>query len=47
MASFETYSGRVSYGTRAKNGVEFLLSGTYLDSAGEKEIYFPAYDLRV
>ena len=45
VASFETYSGRVSYGTRAKNGVEFLLSGTYLDSAGEKEIYFPAYDL--
>jgi outer membrane receptor for ferrienterochelin and colicins len=47
VASFETYSGRVSYGTRAKNGVEFLLSGTYLDSAGEKEIYFPAYDLPI
>ncbi len=44
VASFETYSGRVTYGDRTKNGVEFLLSGSYLDSGGEKNIYFPAFN---
>ncbi len=42
-ASYDTYTGRLTYGNRFTNGVELMLSGTYLDSAGHDHIYFPEY----
>ncbi|MBI5386748.1 MAG: TonB-dependent receptor [Verrucomicrobia bacterium] len=41
--SFDTYSGRVSVGHRFTNGVELLLSGTYLDSAGHDTLHYPEF----
>jgi iron complex outermembrane receptor protein len=41
--SFDAYSGRMSYGNRFNNGVEFLVSGTYFDSQGNKRLYYPEY----
>ena len=37
----ETYEGRVSYGQKYSNGLEMLLSETYHDSKGYREIFFP------
>jgi iron complex outermembrane receptor protein len=45
--SFDTYKTRVSYGNLFTNGVELLLSGTYYDSAGEDQLYFPNFDQRI
>jgi outer membrane receptor for ferrienterochelin and colicins len=42
-ASFDTYKGRVTYGKKLVNGPEFLLSGTFLDSKGQR-LYFPEFD---
>ena len=42
-ASFDTYSGRASYGKRFTNGVELLLSGTLLDSAGHERLRYPEF----
>ena len=44
VASFNTYSGRVTYGHSFKNDIELLLSGSYLDSDGEKGLFFPAFN---
>ncbi len=41
--SFDTYSGRVSFGSRFANGVELLLSGTVIDRAGNRHLYFPEF----
>jgi len=41
--SFDTYTGRVTYGKKFTNGVEVLVSGTYLDSQGEDRVFFPQY----
>src|SRR5581483_818492 len=41
--SYDTYTGRLSYGKRFKNGVELALSGTYLDSAGNNDLYYPSF----
>jgi len=41
---FETYKGRVSYGTRFANDLMFSLSGSYLDSAGDRSLYYPHFD---
>jgi iron complex outermembrane receptor protein len=43
-ASFETYKSRASYGTRFKNGMEMLLSGTVYDSEGPRHLYYPEFD---
>lgn len=43
-ASYDTYSGRISYGNRFTNGMELLISGTYLDSAGQPSVYYPEYN---
>lgn len=42
-ASHDTYTGRITYGNRFTNGVELLISGTYLESAGRDHLYFPEY----
>ncbi len=42
--SYETYQGRISYGDKFSNGLEMLLSGTYYESAGQHELYYPEFD---
>ncbi len=42
-ASFDTYKGRVSYGTRFQNGSEMLLSGSYFNSGGQN-LFFKEFD---
>jgi iron complex outermembrane receptor protein len=42
--SYDTYSGRVSYGKRYNNGMELLLSGTYYTSDGQSSLYYEEYD---
>lgn len=42
--SYDTYSGRVSYGNRYSNGMELLLSGTYYTSDGQSSLYYEEYD---
>ena len=42
--SFESYQGRISYGDKFSNGLEMLLSGTYYESAGQHELYYPEFD---
>ncbi len=43
-ASFDTYSGRVSYGTEQGSGLNILLSGTSYDSNGARHLYYPEFD---
>jgi iron complex outermembrane receptor protein len=40
----ETYGGRVSYGQQFKNGLELLVSDTYGDSKGNRQIFYPEYN---
>jgi len=42
-SSYNTYTGRLSYGERFKNGLRIALSGTYLNTAGNDGLYFPSY----
>jgi iron complex outermembrane receptor protein len=42
--SFDTYRARVSYGRLFTNGVDLLISGTYYNSAGNSELFFPKFD---
>ena len=42
-ASYDTYQTRLSYGKQFKGGVEFLVSGTYANSAGHPQLYFPEF----
>ena len=41
--SNDTWTGRLSYGSRFKNGVELALSGTFFDSAGHDSLYYPEF----
>jgi outer membrane receptor for ferrienterochelin and colicins len=41
--SFETYQARLSYGNKLDNGLELLVSGTYLDKKGD-DLYYPEFD---
>jgi len=41
--SYDAYTGRFSYGNRCTNGLEFALSGTYLDSGGNDGVYYPEF----
>jgi iron complex outermembrane receptor protein len=38
--AFDTYGGRFSYGQQFTNGVELLLSGTYFDTQGQKDLTY-------
>jgi outer membrane receptor for ferrienterochelin and colicins len=42
-ASYDTYTGRFSYGNRFTNGVELALSGTYLNSEGHDTLSYPEF----
>jgi outer membrane receptor for ferrienterochelin and colicins len=42
--SWNTYKGRVSYGRRFNNDFEFLLSGSFYDSQGQRNLFFPEFD---
>lgn len=39
-----TYAGRVSFGRRFNNGVDFLASVTALNTNGDGRVYFPEYN---
>ena len=43
VASFDTYKGRATYGTKFKNGLEFLLSGTIYESAGRERLFYKEF----
>jgi len=43
FGSYDTYTGRFSYGDRYTNGLEYALSGSYLDSAGNDGVYYPEF----
>ncbi len=43
-ASYGTYQGRVSYGNQFKNGLELFLSGSFYDSHGQDQLFFPQFD---
>lgn len=40
----ESYKGRISYGTRLDNDLALSVSGSYYDSAGDRSLYYPAFD---
>ena len=44
LASYGTFSTRLTYGNRFANGVQMLLSGTYYDSQGHDRLYFKEFD---
>jgi outer membrane receptor for ferrienterochelin and colicins len=44
VASYGTYEGRVSYGNQFKNGLELLLSGSFYDSHGQDQLFFPQFN---
>jgi iron complex outermembrane receptor protein len=41
--SYDTWTGRLSYGNRFTNGVELALSGSYLSSAGHQSLFYPEF----
>jgi iron complex outermembrane receptor protein len=43
VATFDTYTGRLTYGNKFTNGVELMVSGTYYDSAGNRQLYYPEF----
>ena len=43
LGSFDAYRGRVTYGHKFTNDVEFLLSGSIYDSAGQEKLYFKEF----
>jgi len=44
IGSFATHRGRVAYGQRFASGVDLLVSGSSSDSAGQRRLFYPAYD---
>src|SRR5262249_48210711 len=44
VASYDTYKGRVTYGTKLKDGLEFLLSGSYYDSEGDDSLFYKEFN---
>jgi outer membrane receptor for ferrienterochelin and colicins len=43
-ASYERYKGRITLGNKLRNGIEFLLSATVLDSHGQGKLFSPEYN---
>jgi outer membrane receptor for ferrienterochelin and colicins len=42
--SRQIYQGTVAFGQQYSNGVELLVSGTYMDSKGYRQVYYPEFD---
>ena len=42
--TYDTYKTRLNYGNRFDNGIEMLLSGSYLDSQGKDDIFFKEFN---
>ena len=42
--TYDTYKGRLTYGARAANGTEWVLSATGYRSQGNPSVYFPEFD---
>ncbi|MES1180753.1 MAG: TonB-dependent receptor, partial [Verrucomicrobiota bacterium] len=43
-AQYDSYQGRVTYGNSFTNGFQFLLSGTWHDSAGPNGLFYKEYN---
>lgn len=43
-SSFNTYRSRLTYGNKFQNGLELLLSGSFSDSEGQRELFYPAFN---
>jgi outer membrane receptor for ferrienterochelin and colicins len=43
VASYDTVTGRLTWGDRLNNGLEILLSGTLQDSEGHDRLYYPEF----
>jgi iron complex outermembrane receptor protein len=41
---FDTYKARATYGKAFTNGISMLVSGTFYDSDGAENLFYPAYD---
>ncbi len=44
IGSFRTYKGRITYGDRYANQLELLLSGSFYDSRGPRQLYYREFD---
>ena len=42
--SWNSYKGRTTYGERYDSGLETLLSGSFYNSQGHKDLFFPEFD---
>lgn len=42
--TFDSYKSRVSYGNKLNNGLEFLVSGSYLDSVGSRDLFYKEFN---
>jgi iron complex outermembrane receptor protein len=42
--SFDTYRGRVSYGSKVRENIDMLVSATYYESKGDSALYYPEFD---
>jgi outer membrane receptor for ferrienterochelin and colicins len=43
-SSRQTYQGSATYGRQYNNGLDVLVSGSYMDSKGYRRLYFPEFD---
>ncbi|MCS6805885.1 MAG: TonB-dependent receptor [Acidobacteriota bacterium] len=41
--SFDTYKGRISYGRQFNKGLDLLLSGSFYDAAGPRQLFFEEF----
>lgn len=42
--TFDSYKSRMSYGNKLNNGLEFLVSGSYLDSVGPRDLFYKEFN---
>jgi outer membrane receptor for ferrienterochelin and colicins len=42
--TFDSYKSRMSYGNKFNNGLEFLVSGSYLDSVGPRDLFYKEFN---
>ena len=44
VGSFDSYTGRFSYGNRFKNGLQLMASATFYNSEGPDQLYYPEFN---